>query len=54
MVPPFSGRMIQNLKGASRFTITTNHTPELVFRLEGALDTPAQVNIDNCGRKGWR
>ena len=52
--PPVSAKMIRDLKGASRFSITTSATPELVFLLDGALETPVQGNIDNCGQDGWR
>ena len=54
MIPRVASRMLGNLKGASRFTITTSATPELVFRLDCALETPVQANIDHCGRDGWR
>ena len=54
LFPPVSAKMIGDLKGVSRFSITTSATPELVFLLEGALDTPVQPNIDNCGQDGRR
>ena len=54
MLPRISAKMIRDLKGASRFSITTSGTPELVFLLDGALETPVQANIDNCGLDGWR
>ena len=54
MLPRIAVRMIRDLKGASRFAITTSGTPELVFNLDGALETPVQPNIDNCALEGWR
>ena len=52
--PPLSGAMIENLKSASRFTITTAATGEIVFDLSEALEAPALPNIYNCGQVGWR
>ena len=52
--PPVSGAMLEKLKSASRFTITTAAMGEIVFDLDEALDAPALPNIINCGRDGWR
>ena len=54
MLPRIADRMIRDLKGVSRFAITTAGTPELTFNLDGALETPVQPNIDNCSLEGWR
>lgn len=54
LLPRIAVSMIRDLKGASRFAITTSGTPDLVFNLDGALETPVQPNIDNCALEGWR
>ncbi len=52
---PLTGlEMMRKMKGASRFSIKTAATPELVFFLGEALETSLQANIDRCGLNGFR
>ncbi len=53
LTPPLSRAMLDALKGGALFSIETGSTAVLIFSLEGALETPVQGHIDNCGQEGW-
>ena len=39
-----------SLRGAQQFLARTSETPVLTFDVSNLFNTPAQVNIDNCGQ----
>lgn len=53
LLPLTAIKVMREMKGASRFSIKTAATPELVFLLDGALETSLQTNLDNWA-EGWR
>ena len=45
-----AARVIAALRGAQSLQVRTPETPELTFGVSNLFNTPAQVNIDNCGQ----
>ena len=45
-----AARLMAALRGAQSLQVRTPETPELTFDVSNLLNTPAQVNIDNCGQ----
>ena len=50
---PAPERLLEELRGASRFSIQTSATPELSFDVRDLFNTPVQPNLDHCGDAGW-
>lgn len=49
LIPLMGLEVMRKMAGASRFSIKTAATPELVFLLGDALEASLQTNIDNFG-----
>lgn len=41
---------VASLRGAQQFLARTSETPVLTFDVSNLFNTPAQVNIHNCGQ----